>query len=162
MEELAALLRRERWLISVLLFRLTESRHMLAARETRFLGWAVAEADLAVERVREAELLRAATVQRLAADLGVPEEEMTLSALAEHSPDPWRQIFAEHRQAFLELIAEVQDATQANRKLAARGLHGLNDLLAMFDRQAAGAGLFDQPRRRSTDAAVPATMDRAL
>lgn len=160
MEELAALLRRERWLISVLLFRLTETRHMLAAQETRFLGWAVAEAEHAVDRVREAELLRATVVARLATEMGVAEEALTLSALAEHSPEPYRQIFAEHRQAFLDLIAEVQDATHANRKLASRGLRGLNDLLSMFDRPGAGAGVF-AASRRATDA-HPAYVDRAL
>ena len=162
MEELATLLRRERWLIGLLLFRLTETRHMLAARETRFLGWAVAETEQAVERVREAELFRATAVARLASELDVPEEELTLGALAEHSPEPFRQIFAEHRRAFLELTAEIHDVTQANRKLASRGISGLTDLLSLLDGGGNDPGLFSPDRRSAPRSAVPAFIDRSL
>ena len=57
MDELATVLRRERWLLSVLLFRLTEMRHLLAANDSRFLGWASTEVEEATTRVREAELM---------------------------------------------------------------------------------------------------------
>ena len=162
MDELATLLRRERWLTTVLLFRLTETRHMLAARETRFLGWAVAETEQAVQRVREAELLRATVVARLAAELHLSEDELTLAALAEHSPEPFRQIFGEHRQAFLDLCSEISEVTQANRKLASRGSRALAELLSTLDRGADDTSPFARPGRRSSDVVVPAFQSRPL
>lgn len=132
MEELATVLRRERWLLSVLLFRLTEMRHLLAANDSRFLGWASAEVEEAVTKVREAELIRNALVSRLARELEMAEDELTLSSLATHSPEPYRQIFSDHRVAFLDLVNEVQSLSQTNRRLANRGIQGLNDVLSML------------------------------
>ena len=43
MDDLSAALRRERELLDQLRFRFTETRLLLAARETRYLAWATAE-----------------------------------------------------------------------------------------------------------------------
>jgi hypothetical protein len=162
MEELATLLRRERWLLGLLLFRLTETRHMLAARETRFLGWAVAETEQAVQRVREAELLRATVIARIALELDVSEDDLTLAALAEHSPEPFRQIFAEHRQAFLQLCGDIHEATLANRKLAARGSRALTDLLSLIEGRVEDPAILHAGGRRTGDPAVAGYLPRPL
>lgn len=132
MDELATVLRRERWLLSVLLFRLTEMRHLLSANDSRFLGWASTEVEEAVARVREAELIRNALVTRLARELEIGEDDLTLQALARVSPEPYRQIFADHRSAFLDLVNEVQSVSQTNRRLATRGIQGLTEVLSML------------------------------
>ena len=75
MEEITTVLRRERWLVGILLFRLTERHHLEAAGEARFSKWASAEVDDAVARVREAELIRDALMHGVdvAADADVRE-----------------------------------------------------------------------------------------
>jgi hypothetical protein len=112
MDELARLLSVERRLLELLLFKLVEGRHLLAAGEARFLPYAVAEVERAMERVQEAELRRSMLVSDLARDLEIPEEQLTLSALARDSLEPYRTIFADHRLAFLEMAAEIEDVTR--------------------------------------------------
>ena len=121
MDELARLLGHERRLLELLLFKLVEGRHLLTAGEARFLPYAAAEVERAMERLQEAELRRSVLVHRLAAELELPEEALTMGALARDSLEPYRTIFADHRKAFLALAAEIEDVTRQNRRLAERG-----------------------------------------
>ena len=139
MDELARLLSVERRLLELLLFKLVEGRHLLAAGEARFLPYAAAEVERAMERVQEAELRRSMLVSDLARQLDIPEESLTLSALARDSLEPYRTIFSDHRLAFLELAAEIEDVTRQNRRLAERGAHDVEQLLAMVGQPAGAA-----------------------
>lgn len=139
MDELARLLSIERRLLELLLFKLVEGRHLLAAGEARFLPYAAAEVERAMERVQETELRRSMLVADLAHDLDVAEEALTLSALARDSLEPFGTIFADHRMAFLELAAEIEDVTGQNRRLAERGAHDVERLLAMVGQPATPA-----------------------
>ena len=132
MDELARLLGHERRLLELLLFKLVEGRHLLAAGEARFLPYAATEVERAMERLQEAELKRSLLVHRLAADLDLPEEALTMGALTRDSVEPYRTIFADHRQAFLELAAEIEEVTKQNRRLAERGSHNVEQLMAML------------------------------
>jgi hypothetical protein len=136
MDELARLLSVERRLLDLLLFKLVEGRHLLAAGEARFLPYAAAEVERAMERVQEAELRRSILVSDLARGLEIPEEALTLSALARESLEPYGTIFSDHGLAFLELAAEIEDVTRQNRRLAERGAHDLEQLLVMVGRPA--------------------------
>lgn len=131
MEELAALLNRERMLLELLLFKLVSLRQLLLAGEVRFLPWAAEEVDRATTKVREAELRRSLAVEGLSVglrdDAATPPSplsapsQVTLRMLAESAPEPWRTIFAEHRKTFLELAADLEDAISATRRLAVAG-----------------------------------------
>lgn len=132
MEELAALLNRERMLLELLLFKLVSLRQLLLAGEVRFLPWAAEEVDRATTKVREAELRRSLAVEGLTVSLrddsptssGNPlsaPSQVTLRMLAESAPEPWRTIFAEHRKTFLQLAADLEDAISATRRLALSG-----------------------------------------
>ncbi|HVT77407.1 MAG TPA: flagellar export chaperone FlgN [Acidimicrobiales bacterium] len=162
MDELATVLRRERWLLSVLLFRLTEMRHLLAANDSRFLGWASAEVEDAVARVREAELIRNALVSRLAREMEMPEDDLTLSSLARVAPEPYRQIFSEHRTAFLELVNEVQSVSQTNRRLATKGIQGLNEVLSMLNEEPDVHMYGPNENASWTRTAAPSSLDQSL
>ncbi len=161
MDELATVLRRERWLLNVLLFRLTEMRHLLAANDSRFLGWASAEVEEAVARVREAELIRNTLVSRLAREMEMTEDDLTLSSLAHAAPEPYRQIFADHRVAFLDLVNEVQSVSQTNRRLATRGIQGLSDVLNMLANEDDDPQLYG-PSSQNWARPAASSMDRAL
>jgi hypothetical protein len=139
MDELARLLGHERRLLELLLFKLVEGKHLLAAGEARFLPYAAAEVERAMERLQEAELKRSLLVHRLAADLDLPEESLTMGALARDSLEPYRTIFADHRQAFLDLAGEIEDVTRQNRRLAERGAHNVAELMAMLGQPGQGA-----------------------
>lgn len=139
MDELAGLLRQERQLLEMLLFKLVEARHLLRAQDARFLSWAAAEVDVAATRLRHAELHRATVTSRLAAELRVDDERLTLGELADASPEPWRTILDDHRQALVRLLAELEQVTADNRELAERGLRAVKDVLTLVrtsDREA--------------------------
>jgi len=132
MDELARLLGHERRLLELLLFKLVEGKHLLAAGEARFLPYAAAEVERAMEKLQQAELRRSMMVHQLADELDVPEAALTMTALANDSLEPYRTIFADHRQAFLELAAEIEAVTAQNRRLAERGVHNVEQLMAML------------------------------
>ena len=144
MDELARLLSVECRLLERLLFKLVEERHLLAAAETRFLPYAAAEVQRAMERVQEVELRRSMMVADLTCDLEIAEESLTLSALARDSVEPYRTIFTDHLLTFLELAAEIEDVTRQNRHLAERGAHGVEQLLSLVD-QPAGMSRLSMP-----------------
>lgn len=129
MEELAGLLNRERMLLELLLFKLVSLRQLLLAGEVRFLPWAAEEVDRATAKVREAELRRSLAVDGLSVTLaddgravpGAVPSPVTLRALADSSPEPWRTIFSEHRRAFLALAVDLEDTVSATRRLAVSG-----------------------------------------
>lgn len=135
-EELARLLSRERLLLELLLFKLVTLRQMLASGEVRFLAWASDEVERAIDKVRKAELARALAVNELAAAAGRSDADFTLGRLVESAPEPWASIFADHRQGFSRLTAEINDALAATRRLAAAGSGAVTDML---DRLGGGA-----------------------
>jgi hypothetical protein len=113
MDELARLLSHERRLLELLLFKLVEGRHLLAAGEARFLPYAATEVERALERVQVAELRRSILLHDLARDLDGRGEALTMRALAEETVEPYRTIFSDHRWAFLDLAAEIEAMTAA-------------------------------------------------
>jgi hypothetical protein len=165
MDELAGLLSRERRLLEVLLFKLVTARHLLAAGESRFLVWAAAEVERATERVRDAEVMRASLVQQLARSMGLSEENLTLGSLAKESPEPYRSIFEDHRRAFFDLVAEVEEVTKANRQLAQRGMREVSEVLEKIDMSGhrdGGVLLYGPDATTRPAAAAPVRFDGAL
>lgn len=128
-EELARLLSRERLLLELLLFKLVTLRQLLACGEVRFLSWASDEVERAIDKVRKAELARALSVSELAAATDRSEADFTLARLVESAPEPWASIFADHRQGFRRLSAEINEALAATRRLAASGSAAVTDML---------------------------------
>ena len=142
MDELSALLQRERLLLELLVFKLTELGHLLAAGDARFLGWAAEEVERAVEAVRVTELERAVYVQAAAEGLvgsRSHDESLLLTRLAEQAPEPWRSQFAAHRTALLELTREVGDGLRTTHRLAEAGTGAVSAMLSRVGLPAAPA-----------------------
>lgn len=133
MEALAALLTRERLLVELVVFKLVELRQLLLAGETRFLGWAGEELERAASSVRACELERAVLVAGIAADRGLPTDQITLSELVADAPEPWRTLLADSQAALRASAAETADLLAANRLLAETGSRGLGDTLRRLD-----------------------------
>jgi hypothetical protein len=132
LRELMERLWAERHLLEFLLFKLVVARLVLAADARRFVTPALGEVEIAIERLREVELLRATALSRVAEDWGIPPEELTLGYLAEHAPEPEATMFAEHHEAFLELASEIEEQAAENRRIATAALRHVRDNLDML------------------------------
>lgn len=137
LDELAGLLARERLLLELLVFKLTELRHLLTAGEARFLAWAAEEVERAVEAVRLSELERAIHLQGLAdSPAAGSDEASTLDRLAADATPQTAAVLREHRATLTALAEEVADALAATRRLAESGSSALT---ALLDRAGTGA-----------------------
>ena len=133
-DELLAVLGRERHVLGNLLFRLLEARGLLATGESRFLHLAARDIEAAAESVREVELTRA--LLELLAD------GRTLRELVAASPPPLDAILHDHSIAIGRLAAEVGAAIESTTELAEQGLFGLRG------RELVAVGSASFPRRR--------------
>src|SRR5439155_7239823 len=97
--EVSNILWRERHLLELLLFKLEEEQLVLAAGRARLLAHATREVELVLEEIHRAELERAVHVDALAAELGLPPGA-SLRQLADAVHEPWKSVFAFHRQGF--------------------------------------------------------------
>ena len=120
----------ERHLLEFLLFKLTSAKLILAADERYLVAPALNEVERAVELIRAAELSRSLAVARVAEEWGVSPLQLSLTYLAEHGPEATAEIFAEHRRAFLELTAEIEETAAANRRMATSALQTIRDSLS--------------------------------
>lgn len=122
LEALADTLWAERHVVEYLLFKLVTAKLILAADERRFVAPALDEVERVLSALRDAELRRALAVQQVAEDWGVSSDELTLSELAASAPEPLREIFREHREAFMALAREIDETAADNRRLATTAL----------------------------------------
>ncbi|GGL59594.1 flagellar protein FlgN [Planomonospora parontospora] len=126
--DLSSTLWRVREMLDLLLFKLEEEQLVLAAGKTRWLPHATREVEMVLEQIRRAEVLRAAQVDEVAAELGLPPAP-SLSALAEAAGGPWAELFTQHRTAFLTLTAEITALAEANRELLTVGSRAVHEAL---------------------------------
>ncbi|WP_432491149.1 flagellar export chaperone FlgN [Kineococcus auxinigenes] len=130
--EVSGILWKERELMELLLFKLEEEQLVLASGRTRWLAHATREVEFVMEQIRSTEVLRAAEVDAVAAELGI-EPGPSLNALASAAPDPWGDLLRGHRDAFLTLTAEIQALADANRDLLSSGARALRETLLGLD-----------------------------
>ncbi|NAZ85446.1 flagellar export chaperone FlgN [Kineococcus indalonis] len=130
--EVSGILWKERELMELLLFKLEEEQLVLAAGRTRWLAHATREVEFVMEQIRTTEVLRAAEVDAVAAELELPPGP-SLNALAAAAPEPWGELMRGHRDAFLTLTAEIQNLADANRDLLASGARALREALLGLD-----------------------------
>ena len=135
-DELVVILRRERHLLRLLLFKFVEVHVLLGCRELRFLPWAAREAGRARQQLREIDLVRAATVQHLGLR-GMRGGTPTLREVAAVAAEPSAGLLRDHHEALCALVAEVELVGHACAEAAHAGIAEL----------ARGDGL---PRGRAT------------
>ncbi|UQX87939.1 flagellar protein FlgN [Jatrophihabitans telluris] len=126
--EVSTLLWREREALELLLFKLVSERLIVSAGETRWLAPANREVEAVVEQLRGVEVLRAAEVEMLAADLG-KDIGISLTELAELADEPWRSILFEHRDAMLKLVLQIEQTADENRRLLTAGARSIRETL---------------------------------
>lgn len=133
--EVSSTLWRQRELLELLLFKLEEEQVLLASGRSRWLARATREVEVVLEEIRRAELLRAVQVDDVAAELGLGPGP-SLRAMADASPEPWRSLLHEHRQAFMTATTDIQAMADANRSLLASGHRAARETLMVLTQTA--------------------------
>ena len=126
--EVSTLLWRERDALQLLLFKLVEEQLIVSAGRTRWLAQANDEIEMALSQLRGTEVLRAAETDQIAFELGLAGPP-TLAELEATAPEPWATLFAEHRQALVQLVSEIEQTTAANRTLLTAGARAVRETL---------------------------------
>lgn len=139
LSDVSTILWRERHLLELLAFKLDQQRLLIGSGRDRWLSHAADELEAVLDELRHTELVRAMEVDALAAELGL-EPGPTLAQLADASPPPWDELFRQHRDALVELAAEVRDRSRHNCDALARGEAAVRELIATATGVPAGAG----------------------
>lgn len=128
-EDLSHQLWTMRELLEQLVYKLEVQRLMLAAGRSRWLPFVESEIEAVVAAVTEVELARAHAASRVAVELGMPATTR-LDDLVDRLDEGWNEIMRAHRLHLLSLYGQVEDATNDNRELAAKGLSRTRDVIA--------------------------------
>jgi hypothetical protein len=129
--DLSSILWREREMLELLLFKLEEEQLILAGGRTRWLAHATREVELVLEQIRQAEVLRAAEVEVVAAELKLGINP-SLASLADRVHEPWGSMLSDHRKAFMALAAEISALAEANRDLLTSGARAARETMLAF------------------------------
>lgn len=155
---------RERELLDTLLFRLELEQLVLASGRTRWLMRAAGDVEQVLGRLRETELLRAVAADEAAAAIGL-EPNPSLRELAEKAPEPWREIFVDHREAVLAVTREITALADANRDLITAGYRSARETLLTIGTSVGTTGVQDgytADGTASLDSARARLLDRSL
>jgi len=137
LSEVSNILWRERQLLQLLLFKLETEQMILSSSRTRFLSDATREVEMVINELKETELMRAISVNSLAAELGLGPSP-SLKELAQCAPAPWDNIFEEHRKTFLADTQEIFTLASSNRDLLSTGQKAARDALEWLSSGAPG------------------------
>jgi hypothetical protein len=127
----ASLLWNERESLELVHYKLVQELLLLQAGESRWLAKADAEVAEAIRRMRMSEVLRAAEMERILTELGLPATA-SLAELAELAPEPWGLVLLEHRAALRSLVAEIQAAGHSVRILLNAGSTAIRSTLDLL------------------------------
>lgn len=122
-QELSTLLWRERELLELLTFKLTEEQLLLTAGYSRWMPHATREVEQAIELVRGAGFARTVEASAVAVEWGI-DADATLRDLANAAPEgPWGDLLAAHLAALTaqtEKIKELKDSNEQFIRAASR------------------------------------------
>ena len=106
-EQLVPVLQKERDRLEQLRYRFVALGLLLDAREVRFWGWSLQDLNRARLRVRETDLMRAATV----GTMDVPSARggvASLREVASATPAPWAGILRDHHDSLCTVVTEIE------------------------------------------------------
>lgn len=161
LEGLADTLWQERHMVEALLYRMVTAKLLLAADEHRFVSAAMDEVEHVVDQLRDAEHDRLAALVEVANRMEVPVEDLTLAEIARRAPAAMRMVFDDHRTAFLDLTAEIEQTADANRQLASSALGRLQRSLDALS-GAGPASTYNAAGQADHAPVSPRQLDRAL
>jgi hypothetical protein len=128
--ELSALLWRERELLDLLTFKLTEEQLLLTGGHARWLAHATAEVESTVNRLREAGLAREVQSSIVAQEWGI-EGHASLGQIADAAPaGPWGDLLRAHMTAMATQAAQIQTLRDSNTNFLRAASRSTQETLA--------------------------------
>jgi len=143
--ELSAVLWRERELLELLTFKLEEEQLLLTAGKSRWIEHATREVEQVLDRLRTAGLERTVEVAVVAEAWGA-DSDTPLRELVDHAPDgPWADIFTSHLRAMTELTRQIKQLRDENEQFLRAAARSTQETLATVNTDpslydASGAG----------------------
>lgn len=132
LNNVSTILWRQRQLLDLLLFKLEEEQLLLAAGRARWLARAANEVESVLEEIKTVELNRAIEVDAAAAELGLGSDA-SLGELIEAAAEPWDEILADHREAFLVVTQEILSVAGSNKELLNRGQRAVREAMQFLE-----------------------------
>lgn len=157
MDELLRLLELECRRLEAVRYRASVALLLLRGAETRFLPRAADEVHAAVDELSQVEVLRATVVARIADELGVSEDLLTLSALVRSAPAPTATTLRGLQERLRDTLTELQDIAGASTAFAVAELETIRRSLGRFSGTARTAGAYVAP-----SSPVPSRLDVAF
>jgi len=127
-QQLTQVLWRERELLDELAYALEVEQLILASGRTRWLVRAAGSVETVLGDLRSTELLRAVAADAVAAAFGL-DPNPSLRQLATDLPEPWTEIFTEHREALVKVTQEITTLADSNRELITSGFRSARETL---------------------------------
>jgi hypothetical protein len=149
---------RQHQLLESLLYRMEVQHLVLASGHGRWVERAAADVEGTVDVLREEELIRAALVARVAERLGL-DSAASLAELVAAAPEPWSEIFRDHRRAFLELVEQIETTSRTNRDLLRRSLQLTREMLGL-PAEGQSVPTYDRSGSRPIGRTHPVLVDR--
>ncbi len=132
-----------RELLGLTEFGLVVQRLVAEAGESRHLTTAADQLDVVCARIQQVEVVRAGLVDAAAVVLGCADD-VSLTALAEAAPEPWRMILEDHAGALRGLARSVATHRHATERVLRAGADAVDNALRTLSETAASHG--DDPR----------------
>ncbi|ROS73959.1 FlgN protein [Curtobacterium sp. PhB130] len=128
--DLSAVLWRERELLELLTFKLEEEQLLLAAGRSRWVSHASREVEQVLERLRTTGLERSAQSAAVAEEWGVDPAAPLRDVVAAAPNGPWGEILAAHLQAMLELTTQIGALRDENDRFLRTAAQATEETLA--------------------------------
>ena len=128
--ELSAVLWRERELLELLTFKLEEEQLLLAAGRSRWVSHASREVEQVLERLRSTGLERAASSAAVAEEWGVDPAAPLRDVVAAAPNGPWGEILAAHLTAMVELTSQIGALRDENDRFLRTAAQSTEETLA--------------------------------
>ncbi|MBT2501004.1 flagellar protein FlgN [Curtobacterium sp. ISL-83] len=128
--DLSAVLWRERELLELLTFKLEEEQLLLAAGRSRWVSHASREVEQVLERLRSTGLERAASSAEVAEEWGVPADAPLRDVVAAAPNGPWGEILAAHLTAMVQLTTQIGALRDANDRFLRTSAQATEETLA--------------------------------
>jgi hypothetical protein len=128
--DLSAVLWRERELLELLTFKLEEEQLLLAAGRSRWISHASREVEQVLDRLRTTGLERSAQSAAVAEEWGMPSDAPLREVVAAAPSGPWGEILASHLSAMLELTTRIGSLRDENDRFLRVAAQATQETLA--------------------------------
>lgn len=110
MDDLLAVVGRERQILERLLYRLLQTSNMITIDETRFLHWLALDLERVADHLREIDLQRSIIAVGLEGEHSTQQSlpsQITMTTISANAPTPYRFLLDDHQSEMSALVGEV-------------------------------------------------------